>query len=141
MITRLRKPIHSDSVGSIYVYHGGRSTLPDYFDRGLVLLSYCNGDLGGALEFLSEELHDISQKVITGKPSPLNAESSATISDSVEERETTDCLLLIAETMAKLLGPTRATIAPDVDLLVLKSPANPASTYMTMRKSATTSLM
>ena len=50
----------------------------------------------------------VSQNVSAGKPSTRREVSRATISDSVEECETTVCFLHIALRGANVLGPTTA---------------------------------
>ena len=57
-----------------------------------------------------------SQKDNNGRPSMRSALSRATISDSVEEWETTVCFLHTALRGKKELGPTKATNNPVVDL-------------------------
>ena len=68
-----------------------------------------------------------SQKESSGKPSIRRAVSKATISDSVEECETTVCFLQTAFSGKKVLGPTSAAKTPVVDRDVLTQSANEAS--------------
>ena len=66
-----------------------------------------------------------------GTPSSRNTVSRATISDSVDECETTVWPLQSALIGAKVFFPTRAMKAPMVDLEVRLSPAQSASEYTT----------
>ena len=68
-----------------------------------------------------------SQKESSGKPSTRNAVSRATISDSVEECETTVCFLHTAFNGKNVLGPTNAAKIPVVEREVLTQSANDAS--------------
>jgi hypothetical protein len=68
-----------------------------------------------------------SQNPRRGSPSTLRAVSRATISDSVELWLTQVCFFAIAFIGKKVLGPTRATKAPEVDLEVWTQSAKDAS--------------
>ena len=57
-----------------------------------------------------------SQKEISGSPSTRRHVSRATISDSVEEWDTTVCFLQMALSGKNVLGPTNAAKMPVVDL-------------------------
>ncbi len=62
-----------------------------------------------------------------GNPSSRSAESRATISDSVDECDTTVCFLHTALTGKNVLGPTSAAKTPVVDLDDAMQSANEAS--------------
>ena len=68
-----------------------------------------------------------SQKESNGKPSTRKAVSRATISDSVDECETTVCFLHTAFSGKNVLGPTNAAKTPVVERDVLTQSANDAS--------------
>ena len=68
-----------------------------------------------------------SQNESSGKPSNLKELSKATISDSVEEWETTVCFLQTAFNGKKVLGPTNAAKMPVVLLEVEVQSAKDAS--------------
>ena len=68
-----------------------------------------------------------SQKDSNGIPSMRSALSKATISDSVDEWDTTDCFLHTALRGKNVLGPTRAANKPVVDLEVETQSAKEAS--------------
>ena len=68
-----------------------------------------------------------SQKDNNGKPSTRSDVSNATISDSVEEWDTTDCFLQTAFNGKKELGPTNAANTPVVDREVPTQSAKDAS--------------
>ena len=68
-----------------------------------------------------------SHRFSSGMPSILTQASKAIISASVDECDTAPCFLHIQHIGAKVLGPTRQRIPPDVLLLSFKSPAKEAS--------------
>ena len=69
----------------------------------------------------------MSQKDRIGRASFLNACSRLIISLSVEECDTQVCLQQTAAMGIKVFGPARAIYEPEVELLVLVSPAKSAS--------------
>ena len=68
-----------------------------------------------------------SQNESNGMPSMRSALSRATISDSVDEWDTTVCFLHTALRGKKVLGPTRAAYNPVVDFEVETQSAKEAS--------------
>ena len=68
-----------------------------------------------------------SQNERSGSPSMRRAVSRATISDSVEEWETTICFLQMAFKGKNVLGPTNAAKIPVVDLELCTQSAKEAS--------------
>ena len=102
--------------------------------------------LGGDLRrfFLAAKVVDVgaglskpttaSQKESKGRPSTRNAVSRATISDSVDECETTVCFLHTAFNGKKVLGPTKAVKTPVVERDVLTQSANDASVNIMIDK-------
>jgi hypothetical protein len=64
--------------------------------------------------------------------------SKAMTSASVMECDTAPCFLQFHDAGARMFGPTRSMKDPPVDLLSSKSPAEPASTYLTMAQLWTT---
>ena len=63
----------------------------------------------------------------SGRPSTRRQVSRATISDSVDEWETTVCFLHMALRGKKVFGPTKAAKIPVVDLELCTQSANEAS--------------
>ena len=71
--------------------------------------------------------HINSQRSSAGNPSIRSPASRAITSDSDEECEIAPCFLQSHVTGQKVFGPIKHRIAPDVDLLSLRSPAKLAS--------------
>ena len=77
-----------------------------------------------------------SQKDRNGIPSFRTAMSSATVSASVEECETTDWRRQKEESGAHVWRPANTMNAPEVDRLVVMSPARSASLYKSSVRSS-----
>ena len=77
----------------------------------------------------------------SGSPSANKAPDSATNSDSVVLRLITLCLRLPHDSRAKLDFPSKAMTKPDVDFIVLMSPAKSASQQRAKWRSSKRSLM
>jgi len=80
-------------------------------------------------------LSTVDHKVRHGMPSKRTVASSAMTSASEEECDIAVCFLHSQVIGTNVCLPTRHNKPPDVDLLVFKSPANPASANSTVLQS------